>query len=65
MRVRASLLNTRRPKCYFGDGLIIKSGHLEVELNPLEMTGVIKTLSDVGMLNPAHLQKLKDHLEKQ
>lgn len=64
MRIRPLILSSKQPKCYIGDGLLIKSGHWEVELDQMERAVMLKILSQIGMLNPAYLEKLKNFLEK-
>ncbi|HUW46162.1 MAG TPA: hypothetical protein VMW50_10265 [Dehalococcoidia bacterium] len=65
MKVRLSILNTRQPKCYTGNGLLIRSGHKEAEFDYLELAVIVRALSEVGMLQPEYLQKLKIHMDKE
>lgn len=65
MKVRPTILNRRQPKCYTGNGLLIRSGHWEVELDYLEMAVVVKALSTLGLLTPRYLQKLANHMDKE
>jgi len=64
MRVRPTIANTKQPKCYTGNGLLVRSGHWEVELDYLELAVIVRALSEVGMLKPEYLQKLKAHMAK-
>jgi len=65
MKVRPILLDNKQPKCWTGNGLLIRSGHYQVELDLLEMAVIVRALSEVGMLNPTYLKKLKEHMEKE
>lgn len=65
MRVRPLILNHRQPKCYTGNGLLVRSGHFEVELDPLETAVIVRALSEIGFLNPIYLKKMKDHMAKE
>ena len=65
MKVRPTILNNRQPKCWTGNGLLIKSGHYQVELDLLETAVIVRALSEVGMLNPIYLKKMKDHMDKE
>jgi len=65
MKVRLSILNTRQPQCYTGNGLLIRSGHKEVEFDRLELAVIVRALSATGMLQPEYLQKLKIHMDKE
>ena len=65
MKVRPTILNNRQPKCWTGNGLLLRSGHYQVELDYLEMAVIVKALSTLGMLSPKYLQKLADHMEKE
>jgi len=64
MRVGFSLRNHRQPKCYAGNGLLLESGHINLELDPLEMAVIVRSLSEIGYLNPDYLKKLKDHMTR-
>ena len=65
MKVRPTISNNHQPKCYTGNGLLMRSGHWEVEMDYLEMAVIVKALSTLGMLSPKYLQKLADHLDKE
>jgi len=65
MKVRPLILNHRQPKCYTGNGLLMRSGHLEVEFDPLEMAVIVKGLSTLGMLSPRYLEKLAKHMDEE
>lgn len=65
MKVRPTLLNRRQPKCYVGNGMLLKSGHWDVEFDYLEMAVIVKALSELGMLSPKYLEKLANHMEKE
>ena len=65
MKIRPTLLNRHQPKCYYGNGMLFKSGHWDVELDYLEMAVIVKALSTLGMLSPKHLEKLANHMEKE
>jgi len=65
MKVRLSILSNRQPKCYTGNGLLIRSGHKEAEFDYLELAVIVRALSEVGMLKPEYLEKLKVHMAKE
>ena len=65
MKVRPTILSNKQPKCYYGNGMLFKSGHWEVEMDLLEMAVIVKALSELGMLKPEYLQKLKAHMAKE
>lgn len=65
MKVRPTLLNRRQPKCYVGNGLLMKSGHIDVEFDLLELAVIVKALSTLGMLSPRYLEKLATHMDKE
>ena len=65
MKVRPTIRNSRQPKCWTGNGLLMRSGHLEVEFDYLEMAVIVKALSTLGMLSPKYLEKLANHMEKE
>ena len=65
MKVRPTIRNHRQPKCWTGNGLLLRSGHYQVELDYLEMAVIVKALSTLGMLSPKYLQKLADHMAKE
>ena len=43
----------------------MRSGHLEVEFDPLEMAVIVKGLSTLGMLSPRYLEKLAKHMDEE
>jgi len=43
----------------------MRSGHLEVEFDYLEMAVIVKALSTLGMLTPKYLEKLAKHMDKE
>ena len=65
MKVRPTILNNRQPKCWTGNGLLLRSGHYQVELDYLEMAVIVKALSTLGMLSPKYLEKLAHHMDKE
>ena len=65
MKVRPTILNNHQPKCYIGNGMLFFSGHISIEMNLLEEAVIVRALSEVGMLKPEYLQKLKNHMEKE
>ena len=65
MKVRPTIRNYRQPKCWTGNGLLMRSGHSEVEFDYLEMAVIVKALSTLGMLSPKYLEKLAKHMEKE
>ena len=65
MKVRPSITNHRQPKCYVGNGMLFFSGHISIEMDLLEEAVIVRALSEVGMLKPEYLQKLKNHMAKE
>lgn len=65
MKVRPTIRNNRQPKCYTGNGLLMRSGHWEIEYDKLELAVIVRSLSEMGMLNPTYLRHLKNHMEKE
>lgn len=65
MKVKLSILGNKQPRCYIGNGMLLKSGHWEAELDQLELAVIVKALSEMGMLSPKYLEKLAKHLDKE